>query len=312
MFESLLKLNRDLAKSEEPSPFYVGLVVIDKDRQKIMLGKRREDGMWTGPGGSANVSEHPKAAAIREAFEEANLQIKLRDLKELPSVVVGNGKVCHCFLVYVDSKKTKVHSGNDPDKEVHRWEWFGLQDPLPGKIDRFRLETINNAKMRVFGLRKSILENPDAGIDLNTAEQSQDELASRGNQWVETIASLMHGAQYGETPRELILPNHLRLYVSQVDDGLFSAIVKKEDPMSGDMGEVQTQLMKMTPEAMVQALKAKGYLPRDKESSTRQVREASEYAGLYAALKDFEGELHVHLHKSKADQLQELALALVL
>lgn len=312
MLESLLKLNRDLAKSEEPRPYYAAVVVIDKERSKILLGKRREDGMWTSPAGAANIGEHPKQAAIREAFEEANLQLRIRDLKELPSMVVGNGKVCHVFLAYVDSKACKVHGGNDPDREVTRWEWLSLQAPLPGKIDRNRLTSINYAKMKVYGLRKSILENPEAGIDLNTAEQSQDEMASSGNRWVETIASLMHGAQYGETPKELVLPNHLRLYVSLVDDGIYSAIVKREDPMSGDMGEVQTQLMKMTPEAMVQALKAKGYLPRDKESSTHQVKDSKDFGGLYEALKNFDGELHVHLHKSKEDKLQELALALVL
>jgi ADP-ribose pyrophosphatase YjhB (NUDIX family) len=277
------------------------------------LGKRREDGMWTSPAGSANLGEHPKQAAIREAFEEANLQLKLRDLKDLPSLVVGNGKVCHVFLAYVDSKTCRVHAGNDPDKEVAKWEWFNIQEPLPAKIDKNRMTSINNAKMKCLGLRKSILENPDAGIDLNTAEQSQDELASNGSHWVETIVSLMSGAQYGETPRELMLPKNLRLYVSLVDDGIYSGIVRKEDDMSGDNGEVQTQLMKMTPEAMVQALKAKGYLPRDKAPESQPKLEIpKDYDGLYAALKEHSGELHIHLHKSEEVQLQELALVLSL
>jgi 8-oxo-dGTP pyrophosphatase MutT (NUDIX family) len=313
MFKDLLKLNRELAKSEEPRPFYAAVVVIDKERSKILLGKRREDGIWTSPAGAANVGEHPKQAAIREAFEEANLQIKPRDLKELPSMVVGNGKVCHVFLAYVDSKACKVHTGNDPDKEVVRWEWLSLQEPLPGKIDKNRLTSINNAKMKLFGLRKSILENPEAGIDLNTAEQSQDEMGSAGNRWVDVIVATMAGADYGETPRELMLPNHLRLYISKVDDGIYSGIVRKEDSMAGDNGEVQTQLMKMTPEAMVQALKAKGYLPRDKsEPKPAQAELPKDYAGLYAALKDYEGELHIHLHKSKQEALDELALSLQL
>ncbi len=313
MFKSLLKLNRDLIKSgdNEARPYYASTVVIDKERGKILLGKRRSDGMWTMPAGAANIGEHPKQAAIREAFEEANLQLKLRDLKELPSLVCGNGKVCHVFLVYVDSKKVRVHPGNDPDKEVAAWAWYSLQEPLPGKIDKNRLTSINNAKMKVYGLRKSIVENPDAGIDLNTAEQSQDEMGSAGNQWVEVIASLMSGAQYGETPRELMLPNHLRLFISMVDDGLYSSIVKKEDPTQGDMGEVQTQLMKMTPESMVQALKAKGYLPRDK-AEPAQSESPKDFAGLYSALKEYEGELHIHLHKSKTTDLDALALALQL
>lgn len=311
MAKDLTSLNKAL--NQEAPPYYVGLVVIDKERQKIMLGKRREDGMWTGPGGGANVGENPKEAAIREAFEEAALQLKARDLKELPSVVVSNGKVCHCFLVYVDSRATKVHVHNDPDKEVDKWSWYSLNEPMPGKMGHFRLMTINNAKMKALGLRKSILSNPDAEIDINTAEQSMDELAARNNEWVTTITSLMHGVDYGEIPRELMLPGHLRLFVSKVDDGIFSAILKKEDPEAGDQGEVQTQLVKMTPEAMVQALKAKGYLPKEEvtepavaEIATAPVpRPQSEYKALFNALKKFEGELHIHLAKALDEGLEK-------
>ncbi len=81
--------------------------------------------------------------------------------------------------------------------------------------------------------------------------------------------------------------------------------------MAGDDGEVQTQLMKMTPESMVQALKAKGYLPRDKVDKA-PADTSKDYAGLYAALKDYDGELHIHLHKSKDLSLQDLALTLQL
>lgn len=311
MYEDLTELNKALTDNE-PRPFYAAVIVVDKERGKILLGQRREDGFWTSPAGAANIGEHPKMAAIREAFEEANLQLKTRDLKELPSQVVKNGKVCHVFLAYLDSKKVKVHTGNDPDKEVIKWGWYSIHDPLPGKIDKNRLTSINYAKMKVFGLRKAILENPDAGIDLNTAEQSQDEMASRGNHWVEIIDALMSGAEYGETPRELMLPKNLRLFISKVDDGLYSGIVKKEDPLAGDNGEVQTQLVKMTPESMIQALKAKGYLPKDKADPISEIKEDKDFKGLYEALKNFDGELHLHLHKSKEQDLQELALTLQL
>jgi 8-oxo-dGTP pyrophosphatase MutT (NUDIX family) len=309
MFKELLKLNKALA-SKDDRPYYVGLVVVDRERHKIMLGKRREDNQWTGPGGAAEAHENPKQAAIREAYEEANLQLKPKDLKELPTQITLDGKVCHCFLVYLDSKKNSVHAGNDPDREVAKWEWFDLQEPLPRNIGRLRLNTINNAKMKVLGLRKAIVSQPDAGIDLNTAEQAQDVVATKDSYWVDIITNTMHGAEFGDIPRELMLPGHLMLVVSKVDDGVYSGFVKKDDPEAGDNGEILVQLQKMTPEAMVTALRAKEYLPKA-QSSTRQVEEPKDYAGLYDALKNFQGDLHIHLEKSTANSpLEDLNLAL--
>lgn len=302
MYKSILNLNKALTV-DYTSTYYVGLVVVDKARKKILLGKRREDGMWTGPGGSAQGEENPKQAGIREAFEESNLQLKPRDLKELPTQVVKNGKVCHCFLVDVDSKAVKIHSTNDPDREVAKWDWYSLNEPLPGKIDHNRLNSINNAKMKIWGLKKSILENPDAGVDLNTAEQSQDELALKDStHWAASIRHTMHGVDYGEAPRALMLDNYLTLHLSKVDDGLFSGIVIKDDPMAGDHGETQTQLIKMTPESMVQALKAKGYIRIESSAppspAPMETKPAQDYKGLFNALKRFQGDLHIHLAKS--------------
>lgn len=302
MFSNLLKLNKDLQKSAptKDSPYYVGIVIIDRDREKIMLGKRTEDGIWTGPGGSAEHNEHPKQAAIREIFEESALKITPRELKELPSLVVGNGKVCHCFMVNLDSKKVKPHAGNDPDKEVKKWEWYSLKDPLPGKTDTNRLTTINNAKMKIYGLKKSIIENPEAGIDLNTAEQSLDEMASKDNNWIDIINAIVANAEYGEEPKELLLPDLRKLMVSKVDDGFFSGYVVNNDPQNGSYGEVLVQLSKMTPESMVQALKAKGYLPKA-EMNLPEKPDSSDYNSLYSALSNFKGDLHIHLEKSLID-----------
>lgn len=280
----------------------VATMVIDKERGLILLGRRKSDGIWTSPAGHMQGDESPRQGAIREAFEEANLQFKMRDLKDLPSVPLKKGRVCHVFLVYVDSHKLNIHVTNDPDKEVGKWEWFGLNDELPKNIDAPRLISINNAKMRAMGLKKAILENPDAGIDLNTAEQSQDAMAAGDNEWIERILEVTRDAEYGSEPVELMLPKHLKLYLSKVDDGIYSGIVKKEDEMAGDNGEVQTQLMKMTPESMVQALKAKGYLPR-KQAEPVENPKLKEFSELFEALKDHEGDLHIHLHKSLYEEL---------
>lgn len=363
-------------KPLEPT-FYVGLVVMDIDRKKILIGKRKEDGIWTGPGGGAGLDESPKQAAIREAFEEANLKIKPYQLKELPTLTMDNGKMCHCFLVFVDKKQQKIHIGNDPDKEVKEWIWHKIDEPLPGKTDENRLLALNSAKMKVMKLRKSeyadlekalrggladkkkpsdfnpkalkegikvemehtedpkiaeeiamdhltedpeyykklktiekaIIENPVAGIDLNTAEQSQDELAAKDNDWVEIITLGVKDHDFGMPPTEVAMPENRTLIISKVDEGLYSAFIKNDDPNSGNYGEILTKFTKMTPQAMVQGLKAKGFLPmgepkkelqtlENMEESSKKEDKRSSYSELAEALKEYSGkELHVHLHK---------------
>lgn len=323
MFKDLLKLNRQLLNSQESleksgeidthHKHLASVMVVDKERGKILLGHRKSDGIWTPPAGHMQSEESPVQAAIREAFEEANLQFKPKQLRDLPSVPLKKNKMCHVFITYVDSKALKIHVTNDPDHEVDRWEWFDLNGKLPKEIDAPRLISINNAKMKVFGMRKAIIENPEGGIDLNTSEQSLDELASKEDDWVGIIVEAVQNAEYGETPKEIALPKMLKLILSKVDDGIYSGFVKKEDPMAGDNGEVQVQLMKMTPEAMVQALKAKGYIPRHEkdtqevtalaENKAEEAKNNNDYKGLYEALKTFDGELHLHLHKSLLEEL---------
>jgi len=295
------------ALKETPSPFYAGVVVVDKTNKRILLGKRRDGGMWITPGGGGHLHENPKQAAIREVFEESNIQLKPRDLKELPAVLTDKGVVCHCFMADIDSKFTAdIHAKNDQDREVSKWQWFSLLEPLPLKVDHNRWTSINNAKMRIFGLRKSIIAQPEAGIDLNTAEQSADEMASRPDSvWIQALTSLMIGADYGDVPRELALPNNKKLLVSKVDDGIYSALLIVDDIESGSYGDVLVEFQKMTFESMVQGLKAKLYLPKAEPVEIVQPVVAQpepelrqDFKGLFNALKRFQGDLHLHLAKA--------------
>lgn len=299
MFKDLLKLNKALDSLDVHKKHVVAVMVIDKERSKILLGKRKSDGIWTSPAGHMQGEESARQCIIREAFEESNLKLKVTDLKDLPAVPLKKGRLCHVFLTYVDSESCDIHTKNDPDGELSKWEWFDLNGKMPTPMDEPRIISVNNARMKAMGLKKSMLANPDAGIDLNTAEQSQDEMAAGPNEWVERIIECMRGSEYGSEPRELMLPKHLKMYLSKVDDGIYSGIVKKEDPQAGDNGEVQTQFTTMTAESIVQALKAKGYLPRQVAENKEITPKANDYAGLYDALKNFDGQLHLHLAKAK-------------
>lgn len=290
----------------------------------MLIGKRKEDNLYTGPGGGANLGESPKAAAIREVFEESNVKLKPRDLKELPTQLTPTGKLCHTYLAYIDRKDAKIHPGNDPDREVRNWIWHKINEPLPGKTSEARLNTFNQAKMRVFNLKKSelvevlkkaIVSNPEAEIDINTAEEAQNELAAKDDgYWINAIESLVKEANYAEEPKMFMLPKKKSLTISKVDDGIYSAFVKDEDYNGGDFGEVLTQLSKMTVTSMVQALKAKGYIPRAEEVPEPVQAEipkpdfdVNKLIELMTLLKQPEQQVHIHIDRPQAEQdLQNL------
>lgn len=432
------------------SPYYVGLVVYNPMANCILLGKRREDGLWTGPGGSAEPGESPSQAAIREAFEEANLKINESMLKELPSIQAQNGKMIHCFLVTMMPNGT--HAGNDPDKEVKNWIWHPINDQLPGKTDDNRMKTISNARMIISGLKKSeskepeftkdqlkemvkehkrlvgrmkspskkddaeelkiqekelagykkdlkksqitditevlkggdrndqynqagnarrknrnagqvdesgtgknhnvkpwtttgssnsdahlaneakkrkketiastkhltgeearkyheskqkkegegsrgghvvghtksgnpiysnsgikkaLMENPMTGTDINTSEFSQDDMAA-DPMWVEHIQNVFQDMQIGETPRIVNLDTPFEFTGMKVDHGIYSGFVKNMDEQSADYGMVISKISKMTAPQLIQALKAKEYIGRQKseDSPAEQLADA--------------------------------------
>ena len=150
-------------------------------------------------------------------------------------------------------------------------------------------------------IEKSIASNPMAEIDINTAEQSMDEMASRGSDhWVMAIDAAVSDAGYGDNPESIPLPQFRTLYISKVDDGIYSAIVKNEDPNSGDSGATIMQLSKMTPEAMVQSLKAKGYIYKEETQATTVPEEPTPPTDKYDKLKEIlssyaRPEIHIHL-----------------
>ena len=86
---------------------------------KILMGKRKDTGKWTMPGGHVEFNEEPHEAAKRELFEEAGL--KARGIKPIGRGTGGkdNQHVVHAFVVDHDGK-TKPTSINDPDNEVHK------------------------------------------------------------------------------------------------------------------------------------------------------------------------------------------------
>ena len=58
-----------------PTP-KVGVFAAVFEDDKILLVKERSDGLWTLPGGFAEVGESPGEVAVRETFEESGYEVK--------------------------------------------------------------------------------------------------------------------------------------------------------------------------------------------------------------------------------------------
>lgn len=148
----------------KPSPaYYAAIVVINSDGQ-VLLGKRKEDGIWTTPGGSAEPGEiNPAKTAVRELFEEAGIPANVAFLQPLQAIQTRNGKFCHVFL-YVCGTSVVPTSKLDPDEEVGKWKWFNMSELPNGlKDDPRRFESVRNGYMKFYGITKSLIENLEKG-----------------------------------------------------------------------------------------------------------------------------------------------------
>lgn len=136
------------------SPYYVAVVPINMF-EEVLLGLRKEDGIWTTPAGGANVGEQPEDCAVRECFEEAGLIIDKDRLELIGIKTAPNGKPVHCYLYRTEQNRT--HVGHDPDEEVNEWIWTNAQDlprAMKRKKNQNRLETVNEAYMMYHGIKK--------------------------------------------------------------------------------------------------------------------------------------------------------------
>ena len=108
-------------------------VVAVTHKDKLLMGKRRDNGKWTQPGGHLEKGEDPTAGAARELYEEA--AIKAKNLKHLGSKTTTNPEgvklKIHAFQMNC-SEKPSSSSKNDPDKEVARWIW--VPKKLPASV----------------------------------------------------------------------------------------------------------------------------------------------------------------------------------
>ena len=113
----------------------VAAIAILKDG-KMLMGKRKDNGKWTQPGGHLNEGEDPVTGALREVQEETGLTLTPSQISHLNTKIVtkhgGGGKIKVYGYKVALGGSTQTTMREDPDDEVHRWVWvniFGKKNP---------------------------------------------------------------------------------------------------------------------------------------------------------------------------------------
>jgi len=122
--------------------------------EAILMGKRKDTGLYTFPGGGMKAGEDPAIGAARELYEETG--IRGADLKHLKTEEVagrtGRKVIVHCYECSFDTlPKTSVHL--DPDNEIESWVWVPVKEGLPEEFAT-KLHTPKNLLLKCLGLQK--------------------------------------------------------------------------------------------------------------------------------------------------------------
>lgn len=153
----------------------VSSVAVVRNGGEILMGKRRDSGRWTLPGGGMEDGEYPEEAGLRELQEEAG--IKTNKLAHLTSknVLCEDGKIrkIHAFKTFYDGPTTMV---GDPDQEVQRWQWIDFRDGLPDDVIA-KLHSPKNVVLQAMGLQKAMLLKEDVHPEDQEVKKIRDGLA---------------------------------------------------------------------------------------------------------------------------------------
>lgn len=127
----------------DPLPLVGVTAVVFKD-EKVLLGRRADNGMWRPVSGIVDPGEEPADAVVRECWEEAGIRVRATRLalvQQLPRTVHENGdQVDYLDLVF----RCEWVSGqpHPADGELTEVGWYGLGE----------LTDVDQARVRVIAL----------------------------------------------------------------------------------------------------------------------------------------------------------------
>ena len=106
----------------------VGVTAIVFRDEKVLLGKRSDNGAWQAVSGIVDPGEEPADAAVRECLEEAGVVVRAERLavvQQIPRITYANGDQAD----YLDLVFRCSWVSGDPhpaDGELSEVGWFGL------------------------------------------------------------------------------------------------------------------------------------------------------------------------------------------
>lgn len=103
----------------------------------VLMGRRRDNDLWTFPGGHADPGEALADAALREAWEETGITLRRSQIRPLsgPRVISGFNHVLQVqpFVARLNERPATTMR-DDPDGEVYRWQWVDVAAGIPADI----------------------------------------------------------------------------------------------------------------------------------------------------------------------------------
>jgi 8-oxo-dGTP pyrophosphatase MutT (NUDIX family) len=125
----------------DPLPLVGVTAVVFKD-EKVLLGRRADNGSWQCVSGIVDPGEEPADAAVRECREEAGVQVRATRLalvQQIPRMTYANGdQVDYLDLVFrCDWVSGDPHPA---DGELTEVGWYGLGQL--SEVDQFHVRKI--------------------------------------------------------------------------------------------------------------------------------------------------------------------------
>ncbi len=142
---------KDPIENDEPKR---AATIIVRRGDDFLMGKRRDNGRWTLPGGHVDKDESHHQGAIRELAEETGFIAK--KLKFIGGRVVEPklGKSVHLNIYeHTPDTKAKPTWKLDPDKEINEFKWVSAKKPLDEDM-LGNLQHPNNVALQHLGLLK--------------------------------------------------------------------------------------------------------------------------------------------------------------
>lgn len=115
-----------------PKRKFAAIIAVFNSSGDILMGRRRDNNLYTVPGGHREEGEEPEETAIRELKEEAGIETD--NLGHLGDGMVVGEHGEHHVHVFNTVTDAKPDSSNDPDQEVTQWEWIPTKNGLPKEV----------------------------------------------------------------------------------------------------------------------------------------------------------------------------------